>query len=355
MQVELVRPEDLSEQQLRDWIRVQQSNLEFRSPYFRPEFTQAVAKVRSDVEVALLKRGGETFGFFPFQRSPRNTGKPVGGRLSDFHGVIADAEWSASELIDGCRLDAWNFDHLPVSQTPFSANCWSTAISPYIDLTEGFSEYRRQKKQSGSRELEQALRKARKVSREVGPLRLEVDVDDDEVFATLLQWKSDQYRRTKLTDVFAFDWTVALLEQLRRTNSDGFRGLLSAVFAGDKLLAVHFGMRSGDVFHYWFPAYDRTLMKYSPGVLLISELLQAAETLGIRRLDLGKGDEQFKTSFMTGATLLAEGSFERRFVSRIVRKGWHDARAWVRSSRLYGPAQVPAGWIRPLREWLAFR
>jgi len=357
MQVELIRSQALGEERLGEWIALQRSNPHLDSPYFCPEFTQAVASVRDDVEIAVLRDAGETIGFFPFQRTTRSVGKPVGGRLADFQGVIAgpDAAWNAHELIDACGLSAWSFDHLLASQAAFEPDSWGTAVSPYIDLSNGFEEFRKAKRKAGGRELDQALRKSRKLSREVGPLRFEADLDDDQVFDTLLHWKSEQYQRTRLADVFAFDWTVALLQQLRTTRTDDFQGLLSGVYAGDRLVAVHFGIRSGAVLHYWFPAYDREFMKYSPGLVLLAEICQAVEDLGIRRVDLGKGTEQYKTSFMTGTTLLAEGAVENRLVSKLVRKGWHDVRAWVRSSRLSGPAQVPAAWIRPLREWIAFR
>jgi hypothetical protein len=42
----------------------------------------------SDVEVAVLIVEGEIVGFFPFQGSRWNIGKPVGGPLCDFQGVI---------------------------------------------------------------------------------------------------------------------------------------------------------------------------------------------------------------------------------------------------------------------------
>jgi CelD/BcsL family acetyltransferase involved in cellulose biosynthesis len=355
--IEVFQPHELSPSLLASWANLQEANRALDSAYFRPEFTQAVASVRGDVEVAVCREGGEPVGFFPYQRSRRNIGKPVSGRLSDFQGVIAVADtcFDVRALIEGCRLSNWSFDHLIAAQASFAEHHWSTALSPFIDLSGGFEAYRKQRREGGTREVDQGLRKSRKVEREVGPLRLEARCDDPQIFETLLRWKSEQYRRTGLTDVFAYDWVVELLRHIWRQQSPEFGGMLSAVFVGDRLLAAHFGMYSRGVLHYWFPAYDRELMKYSPGLVLMLELCQAAKKVGVRRIDLGKGSEQFKTSLMTGATTVAEGAVESRRLARIFRKSCHQTVGWIRSSRLYGPARIPAGWVRPLREWFAFR
>src|SRR4051794_12390922 len=86
--VRLTRPEKLTSEELALWDRLQRQQPDFESPYFRPEFTQAVAGVRQDVEIAVLQQDGKAVGFFPFQRSSLNLGKPVGGKLNDFHGVL---------------------------------------------------------------------------------------------------------------------------------------------------------------------------------------------------------------------------------------------------------------------------
>ena len=94
---------------------------------------------------------------------------------------------------------------------------------------------------------------------------------------------------------------------------------------------------------------------YSPGLVLLVEAARAAEALGIRRIDLGKGAKDYKSSFMSGAIPLAEGCVAVSPLVRLVRSGWHRTRSWMRSSRLGGPARVAARWTRSLRGWLAFR
>src|SRR5579864_2809673 len=61
------------------WRELQDSNPDLANPCFSPEFTQAVAAVRDDVEVGIIRQGREIVAFFPFQRRRGGRGIPVGG------------------------------------------------------------------------------------------------------------------------------------------------------------------------------------------------------------------------------------------------------------------------------------
>jgi CelD/BcsL family acetyltransferase involved in cellulose biosynthesis len=347
----------LTAEQLAAWARFQREDPAVDSPYFRPEFTQAVAAVREDVKVAVIEEDGEPAGFFPFQRGRWGIGRPVGGPMSDFQGVIArpGLTWSADELVRGCGLRAWDFDHLVAAQGAFRSFHRVQAESPYMDLSRGFEAYQAERQEAGSMLLRQTLRKTRKAEREVGPLRFEAHTADPRAFAALVEWKAGQYRRTKATNVFAQGWPLRLLERVLGHSGEEFAGMLSALYLGDKLSAVHLWMRSRGVLHSWFPAYDPDLGAYSPGLVLLVEMARQAPALGIRRIDLGKGTKDYKSSFMSGAIALAEGSVALHPLLRMLRHGWHRTRAWMRSSPLGAPARLAARWTRPLRGWLAFR
>lgn len=143
MRIETIPASALSAEQVEAWSRLQRADASLASPYFRPEFTQEVAALRSDVEVGLLNDGGRTVGFFPFQRGPRNVAEPVGGKMSDFQGLIVRQgnPWSPRQLLRGCGLRAWHFDHLIASQQPLRPYHYATAPSPYVDLSQGWEGY----------------------------------------------------------------------------------------------------------------------------------------------------------------------------------------------------------------------
>jgi CelD/BcsL family acetyltransferase involved in cellulose biosynthesis len=347
----------LTPEQVLTWSQLQRNDPAVDSPYFRPEFTQAVAQVRGDVEVAILEEDGATVGFFPFQRGRWGLGRPVGGNMSDFQGIVARPGllYDPIDLVRGCGLSGWDFDHLVAGQRPFVPHCYLTAESPYMDLSAGYEAYLAERNRAGTDAIRQIQRKARKVEREIGPLRFEFHTNDPQVFATLLEWKSAQYRRTRAPNIFAYGWTVKLLERILSTSGEAFAGVLSALYIGDRLVAVHLGMRSYGVLHSWFPAYDVSLAKFSPGLLLLLEIARAGAALGIRRLDLGRGEKEYKSRLQSGAIPLVEGCVAVRPVVRLLRRGWHDTRQWVRSSSLGAPVRLAARMARPLRTWLAFR
>lgn len=356
MHIQVVPAGELTPDICAKWSDLQRSNPLLSSAYFRPEFTQLVAEVRDDVEVAVIEQEGGIVGFLPFQRQGLTHAQPVAGRLSDFHGVIAGPGFACQpiELLRMCGLASWRFDHLLVSQSSFEPYMWTRSRSPYLDLSAGFKAYEADRKADNS-ELSTIKRKLNKLAREVGPLRLEWNSTDREALATLFRWKSDQYERTGLRDLFSFPWIRAFLDRLFERRERELSGAFACLYAGDHLVAAHLGMASREVLHWWFPSYDREMGRYSPGLGLIYMMAQQANSYGITRMDFGKGDEEYKFRLASGYDEVAEGCVDVRMGARLIRRTWQATRDWVRASPLHGPTQVPLRWIRRMRDWLSFR
>ena len=295
------------------WRELQQSNPELTSPFFAPEFTQAVAAVRQDVQVALIRRGAEVVGIFPYQRHPGARGGPIGGIVSDYQGLICDPEFTCEpqELLKACRLVAWDFDRLLASQhffAPFHKLCEPSAR---IDLAQGYGAYQTERRAAGTRQLKKCEYTMRRMERELGPLRFVRHSAEPKHLAQVLAWKSQQYRQTGWKDLFGTRWGLALVERIHRLQQPHFAGMLSLLYAGRRLVAGHLGMRSDTVWHYWFPAYDREFAKYSPGLVLLLNMAQSAEELGLRSIDIGTGITLYKRRLMNASVSVAEGSVER--------------------------------------------
>lgn len=348
--VTVVPARELNDRQIETWSRLQRANPSLDSPYFRPEFTQAVSTVRDDVEVAVLEHANETLGFFPFQRSKGNRGLPVASLLSDFHGVITRSAYgfNAQQLIRDCGLTSFRFDHVPTSQQAFADHTWKTAPSPYLDLSRGFREYAAQRRASGSKRIKNTAKKSRKLEREVGPLRVVVETTPGRVLERLLTWKAAQFRKTNLTNLFEYDWIVQLLEHVLKAPTRQFSGVIFVLYAGNELAAIDLALRSAGVLHSWFPSYNPSLAPYSPGQILLMETARMAEGLGIRRIDLGKGNEPYKLSFMSGAATVAEGGVHSRPIDRLLVRNWCGLRDWIGLSPLKRPLHRPARLLRNL-------
>jgi CelD/BcsL family acetyltransferase involved in cellulose biosynthesis len=287
----------LSSDVVRAWRRIIDENRGLSSPYFRPQFTQAVAKVRDDVRVLVVENRGSIVALFPFQRGRFGRGRPVGGPLSDYHGLIAgrDFDHDLTDLLRAAHLNSWTFDHLPLSQLGFERFVIARSESPIIDLSNGFESYRSQRTHASSKHISRLESQARRLERDHGPIRFLFDTRDERVLQTLIQWKADQCERTRVPNVFGVSWTVALVNQLLATRAgDHFSGILSAMYAGNRLVAAHMGMRARSVLHYWFPSYDRSFQQYSPGLLLLLNMARKAASGKVSTIDLGKGDALYK-------------------------------------------------------------
>lgn len=355
-EIELTRLDKLSVSEWQVWREIQSTNPVYASPYFRPEFSLAVAAVRRDVEVGVLRRGAEVVGFFPFQRGKLNLGKPLCGKLSDYHGPLVreGVVLDPCTLIRECRLAAWDFDHLVGPVAAFGSCIAVRAGSPQLDLSRGYAAYAQGRKEAGSDTVARSGQKLRKLIREVGPLEFKAEADDEAAFEQLLTWKSAQYLRTGLADVFSFPWTRDLLVRLRQQQGAAFSAPLSVLRAGGRIVAVAVSLRSHGVLHCWFNAYDPELSVYSPGVLFMLQLAEQAQSLGIATIDLGRGDERYKASLASRHAEVCEGSVTCPSLAIWLRNRWRRTRDWLGDSPLKHTSALQQRLIKPVRQWFAY-
>jgi CelD/BcsL family acetyltransferase involved in cellulose biosynthesis len=348
MKIATMQACELTNEQVSAWSDIQRADPRFTSPYFRPEFTQAVASVRPRTEVAVISDGGEPVGFLPFGRTAWNTGIPVGARLCDFQGVVVrpSVNYDPLDLVRACDLSSWHYTHLVTAQPKFIQHSWKLAESPYADLSRGFDEYR---STLSARTPSELRRKRNRMEREAGAVRFEPRVDEPQMLAILCDWKQQQYRRTARLDVLSYPWVRALLEKIAARRTDDFTGMVSALHAGDKVAAVSYVLRSGHVMHYWFAAYDPRFARYSPGRQLLFELLKYAAEQGVTRFDLGKGPEEYKRSFASGTTIVAEGAVDRSRFKAGVRRAFHAVRHCLHATPLQTHLQHTGHAIYKLR------
>jgi CelD/BcsL family acetyltransferase involved in cellulose biosynthesis len=306
MRFEVVPAASLGATELGRWSDLQRAHPVYRSPFFRPEFTTAVARVR-EVRVAVVEDADSIVGFFAFEVGARRAGRPVSWPRGDYHGPVLEegVELDPRELVRACGLATWAFDHLPAGLAEFTPYSFGRSRSPYIDVGDGLESYLADRRTRS--DVRDTLRKARKLEREVGPLRFVPESDRTDLFGRLLEWKRLQYADTGVRDVLADAESRRLLEEVSTTREPGLAGTLSVLYAGDEVAALLLGVRSGTVWHSWFPVFNRDLGRYSPGLVLLLELARSAESLGIREIDLGKGDARYKTAFATDAMPLLEG------------------------------------------------
>ena len=313
------------------------------TPYLSPEFADLVEDLRGGVRVALLYRRGETTpaGFFPFQTDGGRAGRPVAGRLNDFHGLLApdDLLVDPARLLKACGLRVWRFDHL-LPHPALGAFVERTAPSPYMDLSEGFDAYYKARRAAGSRKVKQIQRMGRKFHREDGPVRFDPDVKDPAILAKLIRWKRAQYAATGVFDLFRLGWPRDLLARLLETNSPRLTGRMGVLYSRDRPVAADLGMQCGSVLHSWFAAYDDAFASHSPGHVCSMRGAERAAEYGMTRIELGKGPEDYKRSLASDAVPVGEGSVDLRAVAPLAR-GARQAYRAAKAAAAAGPAAAP--------------
>lgn len=169
--------------------------------------------------------------------------------------------------------------------------------SPYVDWARfpTWAEYEAWVKGRAGSHSGDPKRARRRIERELGPLQFVLDDRRPEAFDATVRWKSSQYLATGLPDMFAARANVTLFRELHA------RGVLqvSALWAGTTLMATHFGAHTDRRLAWWVPAYEPALGKYSPGKLLLEELMKASHAAGDLEFDFLIGEEAYKFQFAT--------------------------------------------------------
>lgn len=331
MRVIVVRPEELGHAEIDTWRSMQHATTALDNPFLSPEFNITAARFRQAARVAVLTDGRSIAGFFPFERYRLGGGAPICGWLTPCQGLIhaPGVEWNPRELLRGCGLATWQFNHLVAGQRPFLRYQHDAVASPVIDLAGGFAAFQSQLRAKSVKLCRELDRKERKLARDSGKLHFVADSTDRSVLQAIMTWKSDQYRRTGLTDRFGFPWVTDLLHALLAIRGHHMSALLSGLYAGDQLIAGQFGLRSAQSFAGWFTAYDPGFAKYTPGLLQTVRLVEALAAAGIQTIDMGKGAAPYKDSLKSRDTFVAEGIVTRGSALAAAHRGRWALMQWA--------------------------
>ena len=309
MHTRVLRPGDLGRAERDIWDAFLRADPSLASPFLTPEFALAVDGTRDDARVAVVEDAGQTVAFFAFTSAEDGTGAPIGATICDAQALVAREgfEWDPPGLVRDAGLTSWSFDHLVATQQPFARFHHELHSSPLVDLASGHDAYLADVRERSKDVLAQAARRRRKLGREVGEVVVEWQTHDAATLDTLFAWKSAQYRETGVWDRFDQPWIVDVVRALAATSSDRLTGLLSTLRAGEHVVAVHFGLLGPDRLVWWFPAYDADFGSYSPGLILLLDLVAEAAARGLTLVDLGRGEHHYKLRVANGAYDVAEG------------------------------------------------
>jgi CelD/BcsL family acetyltransferase involved in cellulose biosynthesis len=339
--IEILSANELSESHWAFWRDCHLRNPALDSPYFHPQFVRELLDVGRRVRVAVVSAAGHLAALFPFEQN-RSVGCPAGWPMCDFQSPIGmpSAEFDLEEFMRASGLQAYLFDHILAARQEFLPFFEQVMPSPYMEVASGLEGYKSRLTDSNKLKMRDTERNKRKAARELGPLRLEFLSTDAAMLEQLIAWKREQYARSGADDFLGRAEPRAYLFNLLRLHDPEFRGVLSGLWAGERLLAIHMGMMARGILHYWFPAYDRNFANYSPGRLMLAKFTEEAAAHGLSRIDLGKGEDAYKLGVMTGATMVAEGYIETRPMHRWLRSQRRTSVTIVQASAAYQIART---------------
>jgi CelD/BcsL family acetyltransferase involved in cellulose biosynthesis/ribosomal protein S18 acetylase RimI-like enzyme len=115
-----------------------------------------------------------------------------------------------------------------------------------------------------------------------------------------------------------------------------------ALRVADRIIAAHYGPVHDRVLYWGAPAFDIREAQRSPGLVLLALIIQNAEQLGLRGIDLTIGVEEYKRRFSSSSVTLPTVEIycgRRRYYGQVLRD-----RAVDGAKLLVGKAKGPAAW-----------
>jgi len=333
LRAEVMRPSALGRSELAAWRQLLDEMPAFRRAFLTPSFALVCEKALGRAYVAVLHDGSGIRGFLPFQfrsawHQRLRLAELIGGNLSQGAGLIAgvDLRTDPASLLRLAGLASLQLSHLIEDSVRFGLEAdrwepaWLTAIEEGPDA---FFAGLLSRNRGLVRDTERQQRRAEK---SYGNLVLEsADRVPPDQLADLIDRKRRQYRRTAAQDPFDDPSRLRLIEALNETPATECRVVAARLRAGSQVLAQHLGLQCHDLLSWWFPVYDPSMQGLSPGRLLLWEVIRHAPEHGVKLIEYGEGEAQYKQQFGNRAIRLGRAFWHAGTVRSLAARLWQSA------------------------------
>jgi len=308
MRVTVVRPGDLGPGEAALWARFQKSSLDLQNPFFSLTFARVVDRHRATARVAIVEDSGVIQAFLPFDVGAQRIGMPIGDPLNNLQGFVSEnAVIGAKQVIRKAGLRGWRYAAAPVTQQALAVHHYDGTLvdAPFIDLSDGYESYLASRT---SKFLTNFRKQSRWVERRFGPASLEWGATAAEPIRQLIDWKSARYGGSR--ELFADQATRSIVEELTVSSSEECGGVVTVLRGGERVLAVSSNLTGPGVVSGWFTSHDHDpeVKKLSPGTLLMLATAEEAARRGFERLELGPGQDSYKSRVSSGSYPVAGGA-----------------------------------------------
>jgi CelD/BcsL family acetyltransferase involved in cellulose biosynthesis len=295
----LYKPAEMAAADVAAWVAVQTESPVFSNPLFSHAFAAAVAQVRDDVEVAVFRQGAAPVAFLAVHRRRGGLARPIGAPFSDYQGIVSKGAigLSGPQALERAGLGAIRFNGLVDPYGLFAGAAGGVQEAFAIELDGDPDAYLEAVRAASPKKFKNYRRLEHRLEREVGPLRLVGGDRSRDAFDAILAWKSEQFVRTGIQDVLRPVWVRRMMQSLFETSRGEVTGLMVSLYAGETLVAGHFGIRQGAVFHPWIASANPEFASVSPGQLFLGHAIRAMPQMGVTVYDLGPGHDHYKRPY----------------------------------------------------------
>lgn len=323
----LYRPGELSAEQWQIYAALRDARSIYDDPFFDPDFARLVGDVREDTRIGFASDGDGVFAIWPLHIRPGNWARPIGSPFSDWNAPILseDTELSPNEILAGFDISGMTTNgFMPATFQP----------SPHLqrvganlaDLSQGWQAFITEQQFQWPKHFKKMRRVYRNVERDFDAMNFNADDRSDKSYQRLLELKQQQFLRTGYHNVLKAPWTRALFDRLRAFEGPRLRGRLVSLSFDDKFAAGEFNLQSDRVMHGWITAFEQEFSRYSPGNMLVQELLESLCAEGLNLYDAGPGFDHYKRHYANLQSPIEsgviEGNSNRLLASRVAGQAW---------------------------------
>lgn len=183
-------------------------------------------------------------------------------------------------------------DIVKIGATQSNLNEIDGAIAPLVEWGE-FRSFNLYTTSCRGRAFKNSKNKLRKLQ-SYSDVKILHNIQDKFFIEKCMEWKGQQYRNTGFLDLTKGGMPI-LFNKLHKKRML----LISALILGEQPIAIHLGVQYKKQFYYWIPAYDPNFAKYSPGTLLLEDLLRFSFESNDHVFDFMEGNEPYKLEYAT--------------------------------------------------------
>ncbi len=222
-------------------------------------------------------------------------------RLEFVEAVVDELQRRGIKKMALANLPADSATMTAVSQAATRHGCWCFARTGYVCAQLSLARLERSTDGKPVAPGKKRLQRFAKAMAREGPLRFEhrrTWADIAPMLPAFVQAHVARFLETGRISNLANARRQIFIQELSKQLSGPGWLVLSRMSMGERAVAWHYGFQFHGTWFWYQPTFDSSVEKYSPGVCLLTHVVQEAiEDPTMKTLDLGLGSEGYKTKF----------------------------------------------------------